>query len=478
MRDETSTVGTHHSVFGERRFIEKVIRNGIKPPEFLYKPLLLKGAVHWILGPTEVAKTWLALLLAVECVKAGKRVLYIDLENGADIVGERIDLLGWEPGNLDRDLVYYDESNLRTDAASLKAYDDYLDEITPALAVFDASRGLLTSLGLEENENDDLETFHQKILRPLRKRGITVVVIDHVPLSDPKRARGATRKMDSADVVWAMKRNKPFDQTSVGEIQLDRMKARRGGLPKTVRFSIGTGENGFMLRRSDGTIETPEPTDDLTATQRKIYEHVRDAGEAGATRKEIHRATGVSTGSISNAFNGPLLNLVLNRDGRNFAVERLNPEDGLLKPDGESSTEFNQGSIEPDEPRTNGTVQQVHSLKESEPVEPSAEPNSEQGSRSEGRVVERKADHPSPSLAPTSEQVSPESGEVADVASLEEVFARSDEPHPLDCPCQECSTKTRTYATAWSPHQVGAPGNGAFFFASDLTTYTNARKEG
>jgi hypothetical protein len=78
-----------------------------------------------------------------------------------------------------------------------------------------------------------------------------------------------------------------------------------------------------------------------------------------------------------------------------------------------------------------------------------AETESEQESPSEGDVVgDGDAEHPSTSLAHTGEQVSPEGGEVAD--ELERVFAlsaKSDEHDPLDCECQRCSTKTRTYAT-------------------------------
>jgi hypothetical protein len=59
-------------------------------------------------------------------------------------------------------------------------------------------------------------------------------------------------------------------QNRAGEIRLARETERRGALPETVSVSIGVdGRGGFLLRRSEGTIETESPTDGLTDSSKK-----------------------------------------------------------------------------------------------------------------------------------------------------------------------------------------------------------------
>ena len=148
----------------------------------------------------------------------------------------------------------------------------------------------LSSSGLEENSNDDLVKWSTVYTRPAREQGIAVLVLDHTP-HEGDHARGASRKRDEADVMWALRCPDPFDRDTVGSVVLRRDKDREAWLPERVGFSVGGTEDGFIFRRSDGTIEEPDPEDGLTGTQRQTLNALRDDfGEEGTTAAEWRRA--------------------------------------------------------------------------------------------------------------------------------------------------------------------------------------------
>jgi hypothetical protein len=448
---------------GERIKLGEAIRNGVEPPEFLEQDVLLRGAVHLIFAATGEGKTWLATWLASERIKVGDVVLYLDNENGAEVAAERFKLLGCTAEDVEH-LYYHVDPNIRLDEASLKVLFDYVDDIEPVLVFLDASLGFLTSADLEENVNDDLEKFNQKIIRPLRKRGITVVILDHTPHSDNNRVRGAGRKLGYVENGWGLKCSKPFDQNRVGEIVLKRAKQRRGALPDTVKFRVGgDGDGNFTFERKDDASKTPSGTSDapvgLTDNQRKAYAFIKAAGRKGAPWAELLTLFEDKKSSLSDAvkiLEGMCLivqfgpngepNPKPNRGNRYFPTELANRETPLPKPNADGSEEFDFGSGEPSEPSTNGKVRGVHTLR-SEPPEPSAEPDSEQEKRSEGDVVgEGKSDNDFSSLADAGEQGQMQS----EADELERAFAHSD-GHPLDCPDLCCAATKPSHATPWRP---------------------------
>lgn len=278
---------------GERIFIGKLIREGIEPPTFLEPDILLEGAVHWLFGASESGKTWLVLWMIKNRLEAGDRVLLLDKENGPEIVGERLELLGCDVEAIDEHLYYHEEPSLRITPDTVEAFTDYLDEVRPALVVFDSARGFLTSAGLEENSNDDLDVFYEALLKPIRTRKLTSAILDHIP-HDGNHARGAGRKKDLTDVMWNVKCLLPFDEHRVGAVKLRREKGRRGAIPETATFSIGgDGAGGFVLRRSAGTIEN-EDDGGLTQSARRALDTLREFGAKGATYSEWLGACGLA----------------------------------------------------------------------------------------------------------------------------------------------------------------------------------------
>jgi AAA domain len=322
---DPSTDGRSYGPLGERILLGKLITEGIEPPTHLEPEVLIAGAVHWFHGTADTGKTWLAGYLASRRIEAGENVLIWDKENGPEIYGERLEALGCDPETIDRYLFYHGEPNLRLDDDVLEAYTMRLEEVDPVLVIYDSARGFLTSAGLEENSNDDLDKWYEAILKPVRNRKCAAMVLDHDP-KDGNTARGAGRKKDLCDVMWAVKSPYPFDESKVGMVRLVLEKGRRGGLSPSVSFSVGGSEEGFIFARSEGTIEL-EDDDGLTDSQRKALEALENLGTFGATWKQWWDASGMAKTTFTDA-RSELENrgLVEKRNDRYFVTGGRGPE--------------------------------------------------------------------------------------------------------------------------------------------------------
>lgn len=94
------------------------------------------------------------LWLAKRCVERRERVQVVDDENGPKIVAERLRALGVPTDDLDDLLHYYADPALPMDIEVIEAYERLLDELQPALVIFDSLIGFLVAAGYEENSND------------------------------------------------------------------------------------------------------------------------------------------------------------------------------------------------------------------------------------------------------------------------------------------------------------------------------------
>jgi hypothetical protein len=268
-----------------RVLLGKVIREGIEPPAVLVDDVLLEGKTHAIYGPSGFGKTYVLLWLTLRVLERGAPVIIFDNENNVSIMAERLEQLGADPDQIDRLLHYHPFPELPTTDEGRQLYEARLDRIKPGLVGFDSWISFLASNGLDENSSNDISTFSAHYLQPARRRGITTLMLDHVP-HDGNHARGSTRKRDEVDVMWALGRLMPFDRDRVGSITLTRVKDREGWVPQSVTFSVGgDGKGGFVFARSGGTTET-EGEDGLKDSESKSLRALKTFGERGARAVE------------------------------------------------------------------------------------------------------------------------------------------------------------------------------------------------
>jgi hypothetical protein len=292
------------------------ITGELEPPDELEPGLLLRGKVHNVYAAAGTGKTMLMLWAVKRCLERGEPVIALDMENGPRTISERLRDLGVDAERADKLLHYFPSPNLPLTDEARTSYEELLDEVKPALVVFDSWINFLASAGMDENSSNDVAGWAVAYTHPARDRGITVLLLDHVP-HEGSHARGSTRKKDEVDVMWRLHNTQPFDRDSVGEIVLHREKDREAWLPPSVRFSVGGGSGGFVFKRSAGTIEETAEGE-LTDRQKQALDALRVFGEKGAKYSEWQRVSGLKGTTFDRAISALTVRGLVRKSDRKY----------------------------------------------------------------------------------------------------------------------------------------------------------------
>jgi hypothetical protein len=164
-------------------------------------------------------------------------------------------------------------------------FEELLEEIKPALVVIDSWINCISAAGLDENSSTDIARWTDAYPQRARVRGIASLLLDHVP-KEGNTARGSGRKLDYVDAMWELRNPQKFDRETVGRIDMHLRKDREGWLPRALTFSVGTGDEGFIFRRSAGTVESADEATGLLPSDRTTLEALQALGGIGAFDKE------------------------------------------------------------------------------------------------------------------------------------------------------------------------------------------------
>ncbi|PLS84123.1 MAG: hypothetical protein CYG60_19610, partial [Actinobacteria bacterium] len=176
---------------GGRVLIGELISKGVEPPTQLIEDFLYEGRVHAVVSEAGTGKTLLALWAALEVMKEGGSVLYLDEENGGRLIGERLLNMGADLEMLDRSFFYHHSPGITLKANALAELRVTAEAVRPALVVFDSLPDFLALAGLNENEAADVTRWFLEVARPLRDAGSAVLLLDHVVKSAEGRGRYA-----------------------------------------------------------------------------------------------------------------------------------------------------------------------------------------------------------------------------------------------------------------------------------------------
>ena len=130
------------------------------------------------------------------------------------------------------------------------------EEHPNAVGVWDSTRGILRTLGLDEDRAAEVGRFMDPLVEFTLSRGIATLLIDHVAKAATDStgyARGSGDKLAAVQAQWFVKKARAFDETEAGELELVRWKARSGALNRTHRFAVGDGQGALTFRRLDPT---------------------------------------------------------------------------------------------------------------------------------------------------------------------------------------------------------------------------------
>ena len=192
--------------------------------------MFYSGRVNGLIGESESGKTWVALHASSQELRKGAPVLYLDFEDSAPGIVNRLRTLGCRDDDLAH-LTYIapDESLSATAKQDLA---EALIATTPSLVIVDGFNAAMTLMGLDINSNNDATTFAQQLLKPIAATGACVVYVDHVLKSREARGKGGigaqAKRAMTTGCALTVTVTEPFGQGQAGRLHLTVDKDRPG----------------------------------------------------------------------------------------------------------------------------------------------------------------------------------------------------------------------------------------------------------
>lgn len=144
-------------------------------PKFLSdalgRPMLYPGEIHVFYGRPQTFKSWALMPLIGSC-----EVRYVDFENGLMTIRNRLKALN--VAKEDAEVFCFPESPAELTSRII----EYI-ETKPDVVCFDGLPGLLRLLGKDGDSNNDVNEVFATYIEPLKKAGVAVVLLEHLPKS-------------------------------------------------------------------------------------------------------------------------------------------------------------------------------------------------------------------------------------------------------------------------------------------------------
>jgi hypothetical protein len=255
------------------------------------------GRRHLISGPGEAAKTWLCLGAAVTEIKAGRGVIWADLDGmGPREIASRLTAYGVTPKEIAA-RVYFTAPESELDNVQTLRLLEWARETKCRMLVSDAFTGFLVRHGLDGHVTKDVEKAWQR-LDPIKDAGLAAVLIDHV-VKNPKNrngeAIGSERKGTAAHLHFDLKPLEKFQRGGTGRSRIAVTRDRGAYFPRPFA--------GELVLRSDAdtgavTWTIQAPRDDETFRPTHLMEKVSKFVEAypeGVTKRTIESGVGGAT---------------------------------------------------------------------------------------------------------------------------------------------------------------------------------------
>lgn len=208
--------------------VSELLESGIQPinwreleqlaaPNPVIPDLLHEGESGSLVAQAGAGKSLLVLEITV-ALALGKSVLgtpprdpvtvmYVDMENPQEELGQRLRSMGYAPADLVGHPLHYfsfpDLPPLDTTAGG-RMLALQAEIYQPQLIVFDTISRLVEG---KEDSADTWTNLYNHTMIPLRRQGRAVLRLDHQGHDASRGARGSSAKRDDVDVAWIMKRS-------------------------------------------------------------------------------------------------------------------------------------------------------------------------------------------------------------------------------------------------------------------------------
>jgi len=214
------------------------------------RALLYAGKRNEIHAPYESGKSIVAAFTAVEVIRAGGKVVWLDFEDSPKSLSARLLALGLTDAEAVSAFNYIQPAEPLTAATEL---DLRLELRGASLVVIDAANEAMAAAGLDPNVNRDIAAWYAKVPRLVTGIEATLLVLDHVA-KDPQQQRGSVgggHKQAAIDgASFRVEVMTTFGRGSAGLVRLRLTKDRQGYL----RGLVGAGKEPLIAEIAiDGT---------------------------------------------------------------------------------------------------------------------------------------------------------------------------------------------------------------------------------
>jgi DNA repair protein RadB len=161
----------------------ELIPSGCKPLDEMLGGGVETGIVTQLYGGSGTGKTNICIQLAVECVKSGKKVIFIDTEGFS---GDRFkQIAGEEAKKIAGDIIIYEPASFEQQYSAITDIEKLMNEKI-GLIILD-SAALFYRLGLQDDSNEENVAIRRELVNQIgilhgiaRKYGVSVVITNQV----------------------------------------------------------------------------------------------------------------------------------------------------------------------------------------------------------------------------------------------------------------------------------------------------------
>ena len=229
-------------------------------PQELVEGVIPEGQVTWLYGESGIGKSLITLDLALK-VAFGEpwlesreatqaNVLWLDYENGSSIIKDRlnsygIDLLSLAASKKMMFGVMPDSIDHETIPELLMAVEDW----NIKLLVIDSSG---VGFGGDSNSADTFAVLAAELFNPLKRAGVSILVLDNMGKDTSRGAIGSSRKQHEAGAIWELTQEDGRTNNFILKLKKDRtgdlnhvIEIRKETVDGVLTFS--SGAMGFSM---------------------------------------------------------------------------------------------------------------------------------------------------------------------------------------------------------------------------------------
>ena len=241
--------------------------------------LLYEGLANTIYGEPSTGKSWIGLMVAIQQLRAGRRVLWWDNEDRATTLARRLQLLRAT------DLIGVDDLAWRTgdmhqSAIAMAEALTFLDGGNgPGLVVIDSA----TSFGCPK-DGADVQPWIAAHIKPWLNAGHTTLLLDHVPKQRKDRPAGAVGSYEKlSDIRGAAlyAHGTAWNGQDGGAVHLTIHKDAHGQLPAPKFATVATVTADWDGPTLAYTVGLPNAKEDGEDLQTELMDALEQAGSDG-----------------------------------------------------------------------------------------------------------------------------------------------------------------------------------------------------